>query len=60
MSAESGITCGGNAKPDDTHLAVTIVAIDADIIRVLEQRQRRRSKKRTVAATVITEPACKP
>jgi hypothetical protein len=51
--------CGGNASPDDVHLAARIVAIDLEIIRVIERRERRRSKYSAQRdAEYPTEPAC--
>jgi hypothetical protein len=45
------VICYGNTKPDDLHMAARIVAIDADIIAVLERRQQRRSKRTFFNAT---------
>ena len=49
MSAEVEIEivfCGGNASPDDTHLAADVVGIDDEILEVLAARERRRHRNR--------------
>jgi hypothetical protein len=38
--------CGGNAEPDDDHLAADVVAIDEGILEVLAERKRRTKEKR--------------
>ena len=48
---DDAVICYGGAQRDDGNFA-DIVAMDADIVRWLEQRERRRSKSRT------TEPEC--
>jgi hypothetical protein len=42
-----GVTCYGNASPDDTHLLANVVAVDDDIVGWLEHRQRRSEIKRS-------------
>jgi hypothetical protein len=47
VSAEAEVTSTfgyGNASPGDDHLLADIVAIDGDIVRWLERRERRRAK----------------
>ena len=39
------IACGG-ARPQDTHLASRIVAVDGEIIEWLRRRERRRQRRR--------------
>jgi hypothetical protein len=47
--------CYGNASPGDNHLLADIVAVDADIVRWLERRERRRSGgQRQRAFTIAT------
>jgi hypothetical protein len=47
MKVEGEVTstfCYGNAGPNDVHLLADIVAVDGDIVRWLERRERRRAK----------------
>jgi len=47
VSVEAEVTStfyGGNAGPDDDHLLADIVAVDGDIVRWLERRERRRAE----------------
>jgi hypothetical protein len=37
--------CGGNASPDDVHLAARVVCVDDEIVGWVEQRRRERRKK---------------
>ena len=39
------VFCGGNAGPDDTHLASIIHCVDEEIITWLQRRERRRRKR---------------
>jgi hypothetical protein len=42
------IVCGGNAKPEDTHLLSKVRAVDEEIFAVLEKRERgKQINKRT-------------
>jgi hypothetical protein len=38
--------CGGNAGPDDVHLAATIHCMDGEIVAWLEQRERRKRRRK--------------
>ena len=54
MSAEVEIEivfCGGNASPDDTHLAADVVGIDDEILEVLAARERRVGAKQVLSLT---------
>jgi hypothetical protein len=50
------VICYGGARPGDGNFA-DVVAIDAGIIRIIEQRQRRRQKR--ISEKSFSEPACK-
>jgi hypothetical protein len=45
------IICGGNAKPEDTHLLSTVHCIDDEIIRWLERREKRKRRITTELQT---------
>jgi hypothetical protein len=38
--------CGGNAGPNDYHLAARVICIDDEIVKWLERRERRRRRER--------------
>jgi fructose-1,6-bisphosphatase/sedoheptulose 1,7-bisphosphatase-like protein len=49
VSVEAEVTstfCGGNAGPDDVHLAATVRCMDGEIAAWLEQRERRKRRRK--------------
>jgi hypothetical protein len=47
------VLCYGNAHPNDYHLAADVVAIDSEIVAVLERRERRRRKTKQTKDSAI-------
>jgi hypothetical protein len=44
--------CYGGAGPTDTHLLADVVAIDGEIVRLIERRERRKKDRAKDAAVV--------
>jgi hypothetical protein len=44
------VICGGNAKPEDTHLLSIVHCINAEIVRWLERRERKKRKRQNACS----------